>query len=442
VKKEIKATHFRWTIVLLMFCSVIVNYLNRASISYTIEPIISEFNLNSTEIGLILGAFGLGYPITTLLGGIAVDRFGPRRILTISMLAWSLVMFTMSLSAGFLSLLISRYLLGLAEGPFFPSLTRVIGDWFPPEERTTALSYTFLGGPIALAIGAPLVSQLVIHYSWRNTIFLLGLSVLLVFPFFFFIFKDFPEKSPYVNFRELQIIRKGKIAEKFKAATIYQARRTSKGVWNDLLTNPTLLSNYWAFFVCGYYTFFFINWLPEYFTKTFHLSLTRVGLLIIIPWIFCIVTMLLFGHLSDLLFKKTRSYRYSRSLIISISQAISALSTFSLLLTQNPWIATVFLSLAIGCMISNWGLYYATNIDVLKEHAGTAFGIMNSLNSLSAFLAPSITGLTLTATTNFKISILILSVLAISSAIIVFFFHHFIRSNHSSTVADHSATKS
>jgi MFS transporter, ACS family, aldohexuronate transporter len=34
--------------------------------------------------------------------------------------------------------------------------------------------------------------------------------------------------------------------------------------WRLLLTNRTLLANYWAFFVFGYFLFLFMGWLPNF----------------------------------------------------------------------------------------------------------------------------------------------------------------------------------
>jgi sugar phosphate permease len=69
-------SHFRWVIIFLLFAITIINYIDRASISYAIWKIAPLFHLNNGQIGLILGAFGIGYVVTTFLGGIAVDLYG------------------------------------------------------------------------------------------------------------------------------------------------------------------------------------------------------------------------------------------------------------------------------------------------------------------------------------------------------------------------------
>jgi len=73
-----RPTRYRWFIVFLLFAITTVNYIDRAAISYAIPLIERELRLSPEQAGAVLGAFGLGYAITTLLGGFAVDRYGAR----------------------------------------------------------------------------------------------------------------------------------------------------------------------------------------------------------------------------------------------------------------------------------------------------------------------------------------------------------------------------
>ena len=70
---------FRWLVIFLLFYITVANYIDRSAIAFATSDIKSELGLGPAEIGLILGAFGLGYAVTTFLGGIAVDRWAPAR---------------------------------------------------------------------------------------------------------------------------------------------------------------------------------------------------------------------------------------------------------------------------------------------------------------------------------------------------------------------------
>ena len=71
-----------------------------------------------------------------------------------------------------------------------------------------------------------------------------------------------------------------------------------------LLTNRTLLANTWAFFVFGYFLFFFMTWLPSYLERKYGLNLDTVGLFTVLPWLAAAVLLWLFGRWSDHLLRR------------------------------------------------------------------------------------------------------------------------------------------
>ena len=164
---------FRWIVIILLLYITIANYIDRSAIAFAIRDIQAELRLGPAEIGLILGAFGLGYAVTTFLGGIAVDRWGARAVLLTAAVLWSASIGATGLAGGFLTLYIARTVLGVAEGPNFPALTGAISLWLAPHERAIALGNTLVAVPLALAIGAPAATQLILAFGWRGMFFAL-----------------------------------------------------------------------------------------------------------------------------------------------------------------------------------------------------------------------------------------------------------------------------
>ena len=274
-------TKFRWFIIFLLFAITVVNYIDRAAISYAIPLIERDLRLSPADTGAILGAFGLGYAITTLVGGFAVDRYGARLVLTVAALLWSLSIGATALASGFVILYAERVLLGVSEGPNFPALTGAVSHWLSPQERATALANALLAVPLALAIGGPIVTQLLAWLDWRLSFgVLFGLSVLWV-PLWYVLFRDSPADSRFVNKAELAYIRT-RAADSAPAHAVLKSWPGAR-VLKVLLTNRTLLANTWAFFVFGYFLFFFMTWLPSDLEHAYGLNLKTIGLFTVCP---------------------------------------------------------------------------------------------------------------------------------------------------------------
>ena len=169
-----KPSHFRWYVILLLFAINIVNYIDRSAIAFAAHQIQREFALSDARIGLIFGAFGIGYACTTFLGGFLADRYGARITFAMAALLWSLSIGWAGLATGFLMLYAARMALGLAEGPSFPTHARIVERWLPPQERATALAGALAAIPLALALGGPTAAYLIDAAGWRVMFFVLA----------------------------------------------------------------------------------------------------------------------------------------------------------------------------------------------------------------------------------------------------------------------------
>lgn len=419
-----RTSRFRWVVIGLLFFITIINYIDRSAISYAVSDISRAFGLDQGSIGLILGAFGIGYLLTTFLGGIWTDRYGAHKTLLIAAFLWTLAIGATGLATGFAILFGARILLGVAEGPNFPVMNRVVADWLSPQERAIALSNALVAVPLALAIGAPVVTFLILHLGWRGMFLILAGLGLLWLPVWWFWFRDFPEHSPHVNEAELAYIRGGAQRHPDDPGAVHEDRRRLKGLWRFLFTNPTLLANNWAFFVFGYYLFFFMTWLPSYLSRTYGMDLKQVGLFSILPWLLAGILLLGTGRLSDALLKKTGRLRIARSHPIWISQLLAALSIIPVVLAHSATVALIFVSLAVALGMAANSAFYAINVDIAPARSGTALGVMDAFFAVAGFAAPAITGWLVHATGNFKAAFWLMAGLALSSVLVVLLFHH------------------
>ena len=410
---------FRWIVIFLLFYIIVANYIDRSAIAYAIGGIKSELGLGPTEIGLILGAFGLGYAVTTFLGGIAVsvgrslgasrrgrlmDRIDRRH----------------RICRRFPHALHRAHRAGRGGGPNFPALTGAVRHWLAPHERAIALGNTLAAVPLALAIGAPVSTQLIHMFGWRGMFFALTALSGIWVPLWLIFFRNDPAQSTFVGDAELKHIRGG--VEAHRDRTLGHVRHGLTD-WRLLLTNRTLLANYWAFFVFGYFLFFFMTWLPNYLTQTYHLNVREVGLFAILPWACAAVLLVALGYLSDYLLARTGSLRISRSMLIGVTQLLAALAVVPIAYTHSLPVAIACITVAVAFSMGANASYYAVNVDIVPSRAATALGIMDTGFAISGFLAPAITGWVVGAFGSLESAFLLMAALSLSSVLVVFIFH-------------------
>ncbi|MGD1031812.1 MAG: MFS transporter [Opitutaceae bacterium] len=418
-------TKYRWLIIGVALLISVVNYVDRSAIAFAMPILSGLFHLDSSRIGLTLGAFNIGYAVMVFVGGLMVDRWGARWIWFYTALVWSISIFATAFAGGFATLFALRLLLGLSEGPNFPALSRVVADWLPTRERAVALSNTLVAVPIGLMVGGPLVAWLAIHAGWRGAFMILGGIGVIWAPIWLFLFRDFPEHSAFVNDAELAHIREADVASRnLPMGELRRKHHTvTAGAWRFMLTNPTLLSNDWAFFVFGYNLFFFMGWLPTYLARTYGLDIGQVGMSSIPPWALGAVLLYAVGYLSDRVLRATGSLRLARSYPIWISQLLSGLCVIPLLGAHSVRFALVGISMSVGFNLSANSVFYAINVDLIREKSGTALGIMDVCFAVAGLVASTITGWTVQATGSFASAFLLVIGLNLTSVIGVLVFH-------------------
>lgn len=390
-------------IIFLLFLIFIVNYFDRSAIAYAIAPIKDEFHLNNMQFGLIGSAFGFGYLVMTLAGGFLVDRFLARKTLTIFALFWSMVCIAVGFATGFWSLFILRILLGVAEGPSFPSLTQVMERWLPLSARVRGTAIALAAVPFASVLGAPVISHLIIVFNWRLTFIILGSCGIILSFFWYSLYRDYPQKEN----NQKNITNQLHLSQ-----------------WKLLLTNPSLLANNYGYFTYGYLFFFALTWLPGYLEQDYGLHLRQIGWFLIMPWALATVMLLAGGFFSDWLLAKTQSLRIARSHVIWICQLLSAFCFFIVVVHHNLTFALIFISLGLGFSLMPNAIFYSLNMDLAKNRAATSLGIMNCFFALGGIIAPALTGWLAHVTGDFNAAILLLIILTMSSVLGIIFFQH------------------
>lgn len=147
--------------------AIAISYLDRQTLPVAVHAISHDIPLSNEQFSTLQSAFLLSYAFMYAAGGKLIDILGTRRGFTLIMIFWSLACASHSLALSFTMLAMSRFLLGVGEGGAFPAATKAIAEWFPTDERATAMGIVNAGSSVGAVLAPPLIAAVVIYLNWR-----------------------------------------------------------------------------------------------------------------------------------------------------------------------------------------------------------------------------------------------------------------------------------
>jgi ACS family glucarate transporter-like MFS transporter len=168
----------RWLIVSLLFAASLINYLDRAAISFALPFISREFRLSSQSKGLLLSSFFWSYALMQIPIGWCADRFNLRWLYAAAFTIWSFAQGLTGIASSFAALIVFRVLLGIGESIYLPGGTKIVSLLFAPTERGLPSGLFDFGTRTGLVLEGILVPWLLVHFGWRRTFVILGFTAL------------------------------------------------------------------------------------------------------------------------------------------------------------------------------------------------------------------------------------------------------------------------
>src|SRR5262249_11961072 len=154
-----RPTRVRYLVVAVTALAALWMYIDRVCFSTLAPEIRHELGITEDHMSFILGAFFFTYALFQIPIGTLADRFGPRVVLGIAIVAWSACAAATSLAAGAAGLLAARLCLGVCEAGAYPAAAGLVRQWASAEERGRLSSIVAFGGRIGGAI-APVLTAL------------------------------------------------------------------------------------------------------------------------------------------------------------------------------------------------------------------------------------------------------------------------------------------
>ena len=292
----------------LCVCALLLNYLDRSSVSIAASGIRADLSLSATQIGGLLSIFSMSYAIASLPAGFLIDRFGVRFLSSAAIFLWSLAQGAGGLVAHYPQLLLTRSILGITEAPIGPSNVRVVASRSP---RTVEASRPDLclwhpdcpGFRAAAPDRADAVARMA-RYVHRD-----GAAGCVFAIAYWTIYRD--------------VERADLSSDERKCLGLEGAEpRVTPHSWLRLFRYRTCWGLILGAFCQNWTSWIFMGWLPLFWETQFHLSVARTGILAMLPFIGGVAGSMCGGLVSD--FAERRGIATSRVERFRLSPALSA----------------------------------------------------------------------------------------------------------------------
>jgi len=160
-----------WIILLPFLACSGLDYVLRVNNAMIVPQLVAEFGLGPAELGFVTSAFFVAFALSQLPLGVALDRFGPRPVMSLllAVAAFGGLLYVSTASAA--GLAAGRFLMGIGMSGSLMGGIKAGRLWFPasrlPQVTGLLVAVTGVGGMLATGPTAELL-QLT---GWRQVFF-------------------------------------------------------------------------------------------------------------------------------------------------------------------------------------------------------------------------------------------------------------------------------
>ena len=352
---------YKWFLIAMLSCAFFFHQADRALFGLLTIPIQNDLHLTDVQIGWINTTLSWTLAAMTVVAGFLGDRFSRKWIITLSLIAWSLMTVCMGFIGGFAGALFFRSIAtGVGESFYAPSAYALIAVHHK-ETRSVALSIH----QAALYVGL-MVSGLVVAWmlgllgTWRNVFIAFGAAGCALGVFFIWALRD--GTNSCTN-RRTQLS-----TSNFQLSTSFRA----------YFCNPSALCATAGFIAIVFVNNAYLFWAPKFAAEKFAIGVGEAGKGVML-WhhLFAFAAILAGGILTDHFVKKMPRFRLG-------FQSVALLFGAPMLL----WIGLAPSFAALLVAASAYGVFrgffevntHASLFDVVApEHRSTAVGLLNMI---------------------------------------------------------------
>ena len=358
-----RMTNYRWTVCALLFFATTINYVDRQVLGLLAPTLEKEIGWTEVEYGYIVTAFQAAYALGLVFFGWFVDRYGTKLGYSVSIVLWSIAAMAHAAASSAFGFGTARFALGIGESGNFPAAIKAVAEWFPKKQRALATGIFNSGANIGAVVTPAVVPWITITYGWYEAFILTGALGFLWLVLWMLMYGR-PETHKKVSKEELAFIQSDPPeppAAKISWLAVMKYRQTWSFILGKFLTDPI----WW----------FYLYWLPKFLNKTYDLTITNLGLPLIVIYTMTSIGSIGGGWFSGALIKRGWPVNRARKTVMLIC-ALCVVPIVMASQASDLWLSVLLIGLAAAAH-QGWSANLFTTVSDMfpKRAVGSVVGI-------------------------------------------------------------------
>ncbi|WP_091105453.1 MFS transporter [Nonomuraea pusilla] len=171
----------RAQVIVILACVLALDSADKGMVGALAPALRQDLGINETEVGALVAVSSGAGALAALPVGLLTDRVNRVRLLLVSIALWAAAMAAGGLSGSFEMLLCSRVALGAVSATSGPTISSLVGDYFPVAERGRIYGFILAGEMVGAGFGLMVIGDLGYLLTWRLSFCFLALIGLALF---------------------------------------------------------------------------------------------------------------------------------------------------------------------------------------------------------------------------------------------------------------------
>ena len=413
VTPSISAGARRYALVMLAIVYMF-NFVDRQILAILLPALRDEFQVSDAWLGFLTGpAFAMFYIALGIPIARYADRHNRRNLIALAVAVWSGMTALSGLAANFVQLALARVGVGVGEAGCSPPAHSMIADYYPPEQRSTAMGVYTVGISAGIMLAYMAGGWVAQNIGWREAFFVVGAPGLV-----------------------LALIVRFTVKEPKRGHSEGREATGSRPPWTETLralwTRPSFVHMTIAAGMSSFVGYSVINFLPSFLVRSFGMDVATLGL-----WLGPILGIaggsgfFLGGYIADHLGQT--SHRKALT-FIGLTALLTAV-LYALMFSAGSWRTTLLLFIIPACTANVYlapVLAQAQSLVSLRMRAVTSALALLIINIIGLLLGPQVTGIISTLLEpQFGEEAIRYSLLIVTSVMLPWAAYHYIRAGKS-----------